>query len=232
MGWCDRDNFFPRPKKIVQRHAKFALKKEIRTGMSNKIFFQVNKKQVGPYSRRKVRKRLVDKNDDAVTPDSVVWHPGLPEWTALKNILHPHEMEGVQTEEGNLKYTRNNAKALVESVGIGRVGYVLLLGALALVTYLTLYSMERTNDTDLAIYAAVAVVTLIATAYRLRNIGVSGWWILTLPIPPMCLIIPVMGFVAPEHFAETREFDGSSFFAFILLLIGGLLLYMHVSHVG
>ncbi len=199
--------------------------------MSNKIFFQVNKKQVGPYSRRKVRKRLADKTDDSVTPDSIVWHPGLPEWTALKNILHPHEMHGIETEDGALKYTRNNAKALVESVGIGRVGFVLILGAIALVTYLTLYSMERTRDTDVAIYAAVAVLTLVATSYRLRNMGVSGWWILTLPIPPMCLVIPLMCFVAPEHFAETREFDGSSFFAVLLLAIGVLLLYMQFSQV-
>lgn len=199
--------------------------------MSNKIFFQVNKKQVGPYSRRKVRKRLADKSDEDVTPDSVAWHPGLKEWTALKNILHPHEMHGIETEEGGLKYTRNNAKALVESVGIGRVGYILSLGFIALVTYLTLYQMERSDDTDLAIYAAVGVLVFIITGYRLRNIGVSGWWVLTLPIPPLCLVIPLACVVAPEHFAETREFDGSSFFAFVLLLIALVLGYLHFSAV-
>lgn len=199
--------------------------------MSNKIFFQVNKKQVGPYSRRTVRKRLADKMDEEVTPESLVWHPGLPQWTALKNILHPHEMAGLAGEDGVLRYTHNNPKALVDSVGIGRVGFALSLSAIALVTYLTLYSMERTRDTDVAIYAAVALVTAVAISSRLRNIGVSGWWILTFPIPPMCLLIPLACFVAPEHFAETREFDGSSFFAVILLAIGVLLLYLQFSQV-
>ena len=52
------------------------------------------------------------------------------------------------------------------------------------------------------------LVFLIATVYRLQNIGFSKWWVLVLLVPIINSILMMCCWVLPEGYADTKKLDG------------------------
>lgn len=57
----------------------------------------------------------------------------------------------------------------------------------------------------------LALVWMIPTVLRLKNIGKSGWWALLSFIPIGNLYIAYLCFLAPEGYTRTRKLDTPAF---------------------
>lgn len=88
--------------------------------------------------------------------------------------------------------------------GIGRLVYI---PGLLVCTVLTLVG----NAQHIAPLLLLGVAAnLLLAAGRLRNIGMSGWWALLLPVPILNLLVIFRCVVLPPGFEETRTLDSSA----------------------
>ena len=55
------------------------------------IYLFINGEQVGPYSTEKIQAMLVS---GAVTPETMAWYEGLPEWTPVTQVVQPSAVGG------------------------------------------------------------------------------------------------------------------------------------------
>ena len=55
------------------------------------IFLFINGEQVGPYSAEQIQGMLAS---GAVTPETMAWHEGLPEWTPVTQVVQPTAVGG------------------------------------------------------------------------------------------------------------------------------------------
>ena len=106
--------------------------------------------------------------------------------------------------------------------GIGRLTW---LGG----CFLALFALVQFAFPAPSIFAAVSIPLLIVhfalVMLRLKNLGYSGWWVLTLLVPLLNCIMFAELFVAPEGYADHRTLDLPGKLA-VWSLIGGILLGM------
>ena len=107
----------------------------------------------------------------------------------------------------------------------GGIGRLTCLGG----CFLTLFALVLYALTAPVILAAVFVPLLIVyvaiVILRLKNLGYSGWWVLSLLVPLFNLVTFVELLAAPAGYADHRTLDLSGRLA-VWSLIGGILLGM------
>ena len=110
--------------------------------------------------------------------------------------------------------------------GIGRliflavpIGFSMVVVILA-VLLMPRYDFEESTAT-LFVMVSYVLVMWIATIFRLKNIGYSGWWSLALPVPALGLLLFFACLVLPTKYASTMKLDvaAKSCLALFLMLI-------------
>lgn len=114
--------------------------------------------------------------------------------------------------------------------GISRLVYFLSTIGLSLL-FIVLMNVTGTVAFWFVINAFVSAISLVLIAYRLRNVGMSGWWSLLALAPVGNLLIFVRCILCPEGYNHTKVMDmsgkitagviiGVSAFAVVSVLFG------------
>ena len=127
-------------------------------------------------------------------------------------------------------YKRSSNPRRYEYGGIGRLTYFLASLGIGIVNNSIQYLAVENNMP--AVVFACAIVGFVATislvAFRLANIGSSGWWVLLVFVPLLNIWILVRCLAVPEGYADHKTLDTAakviigtilSLFVLIVLII-------------
>lgn len=86
----------------------------------------------------------------------------------------------------------------------------------------------------LVLLIAAPIATIILTVNRLRNIGVSGFWALTIFIPLVNIILHALCLSLPEGYSRTKKIDLTGwlvlgFYVTIIVLFMALILFVGLA---
>ena len=104
--------------------------------------------------------------------------------------------------------------------GIGRLAYVGCLVALGLIQAL-LSAATPTVEGYSALAFVFAVLQFVPVVFRLKNIGMTGWWAILMLVPLANLVIGGYCLACPEGYQDSKELDTAG--RVIVAVIVGLL---------
>jgi uncharacterized membrane protein YhaH (DUF805 family) len=112
--------------------------------------------------------------------------------------------------------------------GLHRVEYFLaVLGIAVLYKFSSVWA--ATSGYSVLIQIGIMVVSVVAVASRLKNIGVTPWWALVFIVPLLNVIIGVTCLALPENYWHHRQLDLAAWVVYGLfggvILIAGVTLY-------
>lgn len=209
-------------------------------------FYSTGDKQQGPVTEVHF-KSLIQNN--VITPDTLVWKEGMAEWlplSALNIVIETPPPAVAETTDDsyvsdyNEEYEDNPYAAPMTEPsyapgdiihehgvyeGITRLPYFIrtfiasiVFGVLAV--FLGFTSGEPSLGLFLLVFIVFAIVIIRFAIQRIRNIGLSAWWLLLLFVPIVSNILSIGLMACPEGFAQERKMDTAGI---VIAVIFGLI---------
>ncbi|WP_035612337.1 GYF domain-containing protein [Haloferula sp. BvORR071] len=164
--------------------------------------------------------RLDPRNDLVWSTALNDWEPagdveGLFERRALKRDLDSMAVTDTMASTGDYNATPIVSKA--HSGGTGRLGYLMgvvvvpgliLFGWSFAATFIAPYAPEAAKPFIPMVAAPLAgLIVLVSTVKRLKNVGMSGWWVLGFLIPLLNLWLGFRCLACPPGYANVKKLD-------------------------
>ncbi len=184
--------------------------------------------------------RLDPRND-------LVWSTALNDWEPAGEVEGLFERRAIRRDSDSLAVTDTMAASgdyeqspIVSKghpSGTGRFGYVMgamvvptaiLFGWTIATPYIVSYAPEATKIFVPAVAAPLAgLLVVVSTVKRLRNVGMSGWWLLGFLVPLLNFWVGFRCLACPPGYASVKKLDGFGWLLAILYwgsIVGALVL--------
>ncbi|MFD0895450.1 DUF4339 domain-containing protein [Luteolibacter ambystomatis] len=211
-------------------------------------FFSKDGKQYGPVGMEELR--FVASQGQLHPRQDLVWRHGMEQWTPageieglFEKVVAVPEAAVILAPPINLEVPTDEEEAARELmahqkdwVGVSRIGYpigiiLVLLGAYLVTKYLVPFAAPLIKDAPQSLLAIPVLTVLglvVLSVKRLRNVGMSGWWLLGALVPFLGLWVGYRAVACPGGYQFHRKMDGVGIFLAILYWLGVLCLVLLV----
>jgi len=176
-----------------------------------------NGQQEGPYDQSHLETMM---KAGRLQASDLCWQEGMANWQPVSEVLPSLSTQNFSSppailnpyEAPKTPWGTHAPEIPVPRVygGIGRLAF---LGGSILINFLIGMMFAFTKDEGLQLIALIPflIVGLLLVAYRMKNIGVSRWYLLLFLVPVIngffTLAISIYTLLAPEGYAQTRKLD-------------------------
>lgn len=206
------------------------------------FYFCRDQEQVGPVSLEEMQSLIAA---GELKPEHLCWTDGLPAWDTVANLipivaalpaptlpvhLEPMLEAAQSSKQRSPKYADapNHITAHGYYGGLGRLSYFLITTGLTMMQW----AMEQQNSMSMSLIFIVIFIggIVYSTLLRLKNLGLSKWWLLSGFVPGLNLVGCYRLTVCPEGWGNSRTLDKTGkiliwvWVVIILLAIAGIFL--------
>ncbi|MBK1854189.1 DUF4339 domain-containing protein [Verrucomicrobiaceae bacterium 5K15] len=199
-----------------------------------------NGAQAGPVSTAELQQMITS---GRLLNTSMVWKQGMADWTVHSQIAElqpsPQAAPVEQTESVNPYHppasmpspadapSPYQPEELKEYGGIRRLNYFMrnLLLMVAIVVLAVLTYARRTEPSPIILLGALVIFLFFYLRFailRIRNIGISGWWLLLFLVPLVNNLLNIALIACPQGFADHKKMDAAGIV--LAVIFGGFFL--------
>ncbi|MBK1831570.1 DUF4339 domain-containing protein [Verrucomicrobiaceae bacterium R5-34] len=199
-----------------------------------------NGAQAGPVSTAELQQMIAS---GRLLNTSMVWKQGMPDWTVHSQIAElqpsPQAAPVEQAESVNPYHPPTSmpspvdasspyqSEELKEYGGIRRLNYF-MRNLLLMVAMFAILALGYSIGTEPSLFIIAGALLICVFFYlrfailRIRNIGISGWWLLLFLVPLVNNLLNIALIACPQGFADHKKMDAAGIV--LAVIFGGFFL--------